>query len=114
MRPDHLEAVTGYVNTIRGAGPTAKNARKTHCKNGHEFTEENTLWKGDRRNCRTCKKAKQTALKKKVNDSKRKDKPTLSRLQKDRDNGMTWTAIGIKYGVSDTAARKWGKQMGVG
>ena len=37
VNPDHLEAVTGLVNTRRGG-----NARKTHCKYGHEFTPENT------------------------------------------------------------------------
>jgi hypothetical protein len=81
--------------------------------NGHEFTDENTLWKGDRRNCRTCKKAKQAELKKKVSSAKRKPKPKATQLEKDRRKGLTWTAIGLKYGVSDTAARKWGKQMGI-
>jgi hypothetical protein len=30
---------------------------KTHCKNGHEFTQENTLVRHDNgcRDCRTCK-----------------------------------------------------------
>ena len=30
------------------------NARKTHCKQGHEFTPENTLMRGTARRCRTC------------------------------------------------------------
>lgn len=113
VNPEHLEAVTPYVNTLRGKGPTAKNARKRYCVNGHEFTDENTIWKDGRRNCRACKKAKQDALKKKVAKTPRKPKPTAKQLQKDRDRGLTWTAIGLKYGVSDTAVRKWGKQMGV-
>jgi HNH endonuclease len=29
-------------------------SRKTHCDNGHEFTEENTLVQGTRRRCRAC------------------------------------------------------------
>jgi hypothetical protein len=35
VRPDHLEAVTGPVNTLRGESPPARNARKTHCIRGH-------------------------------------------------------------------------------
>lgn len=113
VNPAHLEAVTSYVNTLRGEGPTARNARKRFCVNGHEFTEENTLWKNERRNCRTCKKAAQDRLKKKVGRAPRKPKPTADQLRTDRRQGRSWTAIGLKYGVSDTAARKWGKQMGV-
>ena len=55
--PDHLEPVTGRVNTLRGVGACAVNARKTHCTNGHEFSIENTYRRkeGGRR-CRTCQK----------------------------------------------------------
>lgn len=42
VNPTHLEAVPDRVNVARGVGPTAVNARKTHCKRGHEFTPENT------------------------------------------------------------------------
>lgn len=113
VNPEHLEAVSQYVNTLRGESPPARNARKRHCVHGHEFTEANTIWKNGRRNCRTCKKTRQAHLKKKVSAAPRKPKPTRAQLQKDRNSDMTWTAIGLKYGVSDTAARKWGKQMGV-
>ena len=46
VRPDHLEAVDTKTNVLRGNGPTAINARKTHCSKGHEFSKENT-----RRHC---------------------------------------------------------------
>jgi hypothetical protein len=34
---------------------------RTHCKNGHEFTEANTLVKPDGRKCRTCRRDRVTA-----------------------------------------------------
>lgn len=43
VNPAHLEAVTMRENTIRGALPKVtvlRHAAKTHCKNGHEFTDK--------------------------------------------------------------------------
>lgn len=54
VNPDHLEPVTSRENTLRGVGPSAENARKTHCVHGHEFTIENTYVYGRFRFCRTC------------------------------------------------------------
>lgn len=51
---DHLEPVTRRENILRGISVTAANARKTHCKRGHEFTAENTLLVAAGRQCRTC------------------------------------------------------------
>lgn len=57
INPDHMELVTPRVNTLRGVGPSARNATKTHCDYGHEFTPENTYaWRG-RRRCRACLKS---------------------------------------------------------
>lgn len=56
VNPDHLEPVTAQVNTLRGIGPSAENARKTHCKRGHEFSPENTYVYHSRRHCRTCRR----------------------------------------------------------
>jgi len=54
--PDHLEAVTPAENFHRGESPLNFYKFKTHCVNGHEFTEENTyLKKGKWRTCRKCK-----------------------------------------------------------
>lgn len=35
--PAHLESVTNTVNILRGDSIAANNARKTHCKRGHEL-----------------------------------------------------------------------------
>lgn len=57
VNPDHLEAVTARVNTLRGRGRTSQNAAKTHCVRGHEFTPENTrILVTGKRNCRECLK----------------------------------------------------------
>ena len=42
VNPDHLEAVTRRVNTMRGFGALAMNARKTMCSLQHPFSTENT------------------------------------------------------------------------
>ena len=39
--PDHLEAVTGRENVLRGLSPVAMNAAKTQCVRGHAFTADN-------------------------------------------------------------------------
>ncbi len=57
VRPSHLEAVTPRTNTLRGIGPTAVAARRTHCVNGHDFTAENTWHYGGARHCRECRRA---------------------------------------------------------
>lgn len=57
----HLEAVTSRINTLRGSSPSAVNALKTHCLNGHEFTAENTKFKGRHRTCITCRRARWVA-----------------------------------------------------
>lgn len=53
--PTHLEPVTHRENLMRGKGFAARNARKTHCPQGHKYTDENTYVnpRGSRE-CRTC------------------------------------------------------------
>jgi hypothetical protein len=55
VNPDHLEVVTLIENVMRGSSFSANNARKTHCKHGHEFTVENTYIPPKRPNRRYCK-----------------------------------------------------------
>ena len=56
VNPEHLEPVTNRVNTLRGEGPTALNAKKTHCHKGHPFAGANLIILPDgSRRCRACK-----------------------------------------------------------
>lgn len=56
VNPDHLRVVTQRENLISGTGRIADFARRTHCKNGHEYTEANTYrYEGKPwRKCRKC------------------------------------------------------------
>ncbi len=56
VNPWHLELVSPTENVMRGESPSARNARKTHCHRGHEFTAENIYWRrgGTARECRAC------------------------------------------------------------
>ncbi|GGW68135.1 HNH endonuclease signature motif containing protein [Streptomyces griseoloalbus] len=61
VAPAHLEAVDHRTNTLRSTGPTAANARKTHCHNGHPFDTANTYRRTDgARGCRACQRARTT------------------------------------------------------
>jgi len=53
----HMDPVPSGVNILRGVGPSAINARKTHCLRGHEFTDANTYrapGNPGTRHCRAC------------------------------------------------------------
>lgn len=50
VAPAHLEPVTSQVNTLRGNGPAARNARKETCPRGHVYNAINV------RGARICRK----------------------------------------------------------
>lgn len=53
--PHHLEPTSLVQNVMRGKSDAAGNARKTHCKRGHEFTPENTrMTSAGKRRCMAC------------------------------------------------------------
>jgi hypothetical protein len=54
VNPDHLESVTHQVNLLRGAGPSAIHAKKTHCPKGHAYSGHNLTHWGGQRCCRAC------------------------------------------------------------
>lgn len=66
--PDHLRILTNSENVLSGDGVTAKNARKTLCKRGHELTPR----KGGGRVCWTCKRSEHSKEVKREYDRKYK------------------------------------------
>lgn len=65
INPKHLEAVTNQENILRGVGLPARNAKKTHCNYGHEFTTENIRIITDYRTgkpARRCKKCEKHVI----------------------------------------------------
>lgn len=64
VNPEHLKAVTHQENVARALpGRRSWRAERTHCRNGHEFTETNIVTVrrapeagGDYRACRECKR----------------------------------------------------------
>ena len=60
VRAAHMQLVSAKVNTLRGVGPTALNAKKTHCLYGHIYDEKNTYVHHGSRYCRRCLNRKKT------------------------------------------------------
>ncbi len=79
VSPFHLREVTQRENTLCGESPAAKNAVKTHCLKGHEFTKKNTYWytlrgkTSPHRACNICRVANVYAYRRRL-----KEKATLS------------------------------------
>jgi hypothetical protein len=75
VNPEHLYMGDNYDNAqdrMERKRFVHWNAGRTHCKNGHEFNEENTYWRPEgKRTCRTCDKARRLKikLKKKENEN---------------------------------------------
>lgn len=55
VNPQHLEPVSHRANVLRGEAPSAENAKKTHCKHGHELTPDNLVVKQHQPKARYCK-----------------------------------------------------------
>ena len=53
---DHIAPVSNRHNILRGVGPTARNAHKTHCNSGHPLDGENLYVRpsDSARMCRAC------------------------------------------------------------
>ncbi len=104
INPEHLEAVTGRVNLARR--PSFGAPRATHCKKGHEFTEETTFFdKSGWRRCRICLSARVKKPKHERGVSRsRKIFTDAERLQIAAEKavdpvGISYADLGRKYGV---------------
>lgn len=58
VNPGHLEPVTERENLVRGTGWAGRHAAKTHCPQGHPYSEANTYTGNGRRKCRICQHAR--------------------------------------------------------
>lgn len=75
VNPDHLEPVSPRMNSLRGFSTSAKNARKTHCPQGHPYSYDNTLrGAGGARYCRECGRVR-AAIRRGASDTSPKYKP---------------------------------------
>lgn len=54
VNPAHLEVVTAVENTRRAIPD--RYVRITHCRQGHQLSGDNVLWRGRTRHCRTCRR----------------------------------------------------------
>ena len=54
VNPWHLEPVSVRENLLRGEGPSALHAVKTHCPAGHPYSGENLRVTNGARHCREC------------------------------------------------------------
>ena len=61
VNPSHLEPVTIGENVLRGFGPTARNARATHCRSGHPYTDSNFIFEAGYRRCLICRRERATS-----------------------------------------------------
>lgn len=72
VKPNHLRAVTQKENILRGSGPTAIHANKTHCLRGHLLKGKNVSYAYPpsggykrRRSCEACRRMRSLARKEK-------------------------------------------------
>jgi hypothetical protein len=80
VNPDHLEAVTPQVNTLRSDSIQGINGRKTQCIRGHMFSPENTyvIPTSGSRNCLSCKREWEQANRDRRN-ARRRERRRLSK-----------------------------------
>lgn len=72
VNPEHLEPVDQRTNVLRGIGPTAVHAAKTHCIHGHPLVEGNLLPQPNRwRKCRECARRRGRELKRRQRAARR-------------------------------------------
>lgn len=75
--PRHLEAVPQRTNLLRGNTLVALNALKTHCPQGHEYSDTNTYTdNAGSRHCRECTRIRNRAADARRRAARRRNKAT--------------------------------------
>lgn len=94
--PDHLEPVTNQENIRRGRAGVHMSER-THCKSGHEFTEENTYWHEHKnghkhRMCRECGRLNTLKMNEKAKSKRHEEGRSLEAIRNRPTcaNGHPW------------------------
>lgn len=87
VNPDHLEIVTFKENLLRGKFADGRFRRSNFCKNGHEYTVENTWRYPLGKKCRICNKEQATKFRSR--QPKKIDKRTI--LKTHCKNGHEYT-----------------------
>lgn len=67
VNPDHLECLTRREHVEKHPGMAVwSNGWKTHCKHGHPYNAENTIWRRNgARDCRICNALREAKWRKK-------------------------------------------------
>jgi len=114
--PSHLHPCTNKENILRGVGPCALNAAKTHCAKGHEFTAANTHVYRNLRICRICKaaahKRRQDALRTRYS-AVPVSRPEKEALCLELKRNGSYFATAIAYGVSPRTIARWCRAYGI-
>lgn len=103
VNPFHLEAVTLKVNCLRGISPSANNARKSLCPQGHPYSEENTYLSKNGRQCRICREHSSEKNREQINERQRqhraenKEQLNERRRQDRKDNKDHFNARQRQY-----------------
>ena len=117
VRPDHLEVVTKRINALRGDSVSGVNARKVRCNSDHPLSGSNLIvifskkgW--PHRRCHICRDGRRSELTASFKERGRQPKPSVVQLKEDLET-LNWCAVGRKYGVTDSAVKKWAKSYGL-
>lgn len=105
VNPAHLEPVTMRENVMCGIGPTAANSQKTHCVNGHPFTEAN-LWISATggRCCKMCSRLNR--LRNEPQNHKYLTPADVEIIKQDLTEGLPQRTIAARRGVTQNTVSR--------
>lgn len=114
VNPSHLRLISRKENILSGNGMTAINHSKTHCRNGHPYSPENTKYrivengwgKGTSRMCRICRRATELARVKNITQEEALRKIASGELSMEKIS-----LVGRKYNLSGEERDKRREQM---